>query len=96
MLIVIYIFEPKALIWRHALQAGPVGIDAMPLRDSGCVRPSALQGQDHKSPSYHGAGLGDVFTQDVLDTRLEHNREREVDAMRLRPHPREFALFYDV
>ena len=39
---------------------------------------------------------GDVFTQDVIDTWLNYKREREVDAMRLRPHPYEFSLYYDV
>lgn len=39
---------------------------------------------------------GDVFTQDVIDTWLSYKRENEVDAMRLRPHPYEFCLYYDV
>ena len=39
---------------------------------------------------------GDVFTQDVIDTWLNYKRDREVDAIRLRPHPYEFALYYDV
>jgi len=39
---------------------------------------------------------GDVFTQDVIDMWLSFKREREVDAMRLRPHPYEFSLYYDV
>jgi glutamine synthetase len=42
------------------------------------------------------ASLGDVFTQEVIDTWLTSKREREVDAIRLRPHPYEFALYYDV
>jgi glutamine synthetase len=39
---------------------------------------------------------GDVFTQDVIDMWLSYKREREIDAMRLRPHPYEFSLYYDV
>lgn len=39
---------------------------------------------------------GDVFTKDVIDTWLSYKRENEVDAMRLRPHPYEFCLYYDV
>ena len=39
---------------------------------------------------------GDVFTQDVVDTWLAYKREREVDAVRLRPHPWEFHLYYDI
>lgn len=39
---------------------------------------------------------GDVFTRDVIDTWLTYKREREVDGIRLRPHPYEFALYYDI
>ncbi len=39
---------------------------------------------------------GDVFTEDVIDTWINYKREHEVDALRLRPHPYEFALYYDV
>ncbi|MEO5360727.1 MAG: type I glutamate--ammonia ligase [Nitrospirota bacterium] len=39
---------------------------------------------------------GDVFTEDVLKTWIAYKWEKEVDAMRLRPHPYEFYLYYDV
>ncbi len=39
---------------------------------------------------------GDVFTEDVIDVWLEYKRKKEVDAIRLRPHPWEFALYYDI
>ncbi|PYE17645.1 L-glutamine synthetase [Paraburkholderia silvatlantica] len=39
---------------------------------------------------------GDVFTEDVIDTWLEYKRKREIDAIRLRPHPWEFYLYFDV
>ncbi len=39
---------------------------------------------------------GDVFTKDVIDMWLEYKRENEVDAVRLRPHPHEFALYFDI
>ncbi len=38
---------------------------------------------------------GDVFTQDVLDNWVEMKRKKEVDAVRLRPHPYEFYMYYD-
>jgi glutamine synthetase len=38
---------------------------------------------------------GDVFTQDVIDTWIEYKITREVDPVRLRPHPYEFYLYYD-
>ena len=39
---------------------------------------------------------GDVFTKDVIETWLAYKREKEVDAIRLRPHPYEFHLYYDI
>ena len=39
---------------------------------------------------------GDVFTQDVIDVWLSYKRENEVDPVRLRPHPHEFFLYYDI
>jgi glutamine synthetase len=38
---------------------------------------------------------GDVFTSDLIDTYIAYKREREVDPVRLRPHPHEFFLYYD-
>lgn len=37
----------------------------------------------------------DVFTPDVIDTWISHKREHEVAALRLRPHPYEFCLYFD-
>jgi glutamine synthetase len=39
---------------------------------------------------------GDVFTKDVVETHLSYKRSREIDEIRLRPHPYEFFLYYDV
>ncbi len=39
---------------------------------------------------------GDVFTPDVIENWLKYKRTREVDALRLRPHPYEFALYFDI
>jgi glutamine synthetase len=38
---------------------------------------------------------GDVFTEDVIETWIDYKMVNEVNAMRLRPHPWEFALYYD-
>jgi len=38
---------------------------------------------------------GDVFTKDVIEVWLEY-KYREVDAVRLRPHPYEFYLYFDI
>ena len=39
---------------------------------------------------------GDVFTPDLIDMWISYKRENEVDAINLRPHPYEFALYYDI
>jgi glutamine synthetase len=39
---------------------------------------------------------GGVFTQDVIDTWIEYKRSEELDAVRLRPHPYEFHMYYDI
>ena len=39
---------------------------------------------------------GGVFTQDVVDHWIDYKRVHEVDELRLRPHPHEFALYYDI
>ena len=39
---------------------------------------------------------GDVFTQDVLDMWIEYKIENEINEVKLRPHPHEFYLYYDI
>ena len=38
---------------------------------------------------------GGVFTEDLIETWIEYKRREEADAVRLRPHPWEFTLYYD-
>ncbi len=39
---------------------------------------------------------GDVFTENLIATYLDYKRAREVNEVRLRPHPYEFILYYDI
>ena len=39
---------------------------------------------------------GGVFTGDLIETWLDYKRTAELDELRLRPHPHEFELYYDV
>jgi glutamine synthetase len=39
---------------------------------------------------------GGVFTDDLLETWLTYKRIHEIDEVRLRPHPWEFYLYYDI
>jgi len=40
--------------------------------------------------------VGGVFTDDLIETWIEYKRIEEADAVRLRPHPYEFALYFDI
>jgi glutamine synthetase len=39
---------------------------------------------------------GGVFTDDLIETWIEYKRVHEIDPVRLRPHPWEFYLYYDI
>jgi glutamine synthetase len=49
---------------------------------------------DHLEADHQFLLQGDVFTPDLVSTWIETKRA-EVDAIRLRPHPWEFALYFD-
>ena len=40
--------------------------------------------------------MGDVFTPDVIETWISYKMTNEVQAIDLRPHPWEFALYFDI
>jgi glutamine synthetase len=37
-----------------------------------------------------------VFTADLISTYIDYKRSSEIDPIRLRPHPYEFFLYYDL
>ncbi|MCK6472477.1 MAG: type I glutamate--ammonia ligase [Planctomycetes bacterium] len=39
---------------------------------------------------------GEVFTSDVVETWIDYKRKKEADQVRLRPHPHEFYLYFDM
>jgi glutamine synthetase len=39
---------------------------------------------------------GGVFTPDLIETWIAYKRSSEIDPIRLRPHPHEFELYFDV
>jgi len=39
---------------------------------------------------------GDVFSEELIETFIDYKRKNEAEAVRLRPHPYEFALYYDI
>lgn len=58
--------------------------------------PGSLAGVlDALESDYEFLLQGDVFTKELIDTWIAWKRENEVDAIRLRPHPFEYHLYYD-
>ena len=39
---------------------------------------------------------GNVFTPQLVERWIHYKRDKEVNALRLRPHPLEFAMYFDV
>jgi len=39
---------------------------------------------------------GSVFTQDVIDMWIDYKTENEINTVKLRPHPYEFFLYFDI
>jgi glutamine synthetase len=39
---------------------------------------------------------GDVFTPDLIEAYVKYKRTEEIDPVRLRPHPHEYYLYFDI
>lgn len=39
---------------------------------------------------------GDVFSKEMIERWIRYKREKEIQPLRLRPHPLEFAMYYDI
>jgi glutamine synthetase len=58
--------------------------------------PSSLEASLDALEADHGFLIdGDVFTPGLIEAYIRYKREAEVDAIRMRPHPWEFALYHD-
>jgi glutamine synthetase len=59
--------------------------------------PGSLQEVLHALESDHQFLLkGDVFTEDLIEGWLSYKHKKELEAVQLRPHPYEFALYFDI
>ena len=59
--------------------------------------PGSLEGVlDHLEADHEFLLKGDVFSEDIIRSWISWKRDYEVDALRLRPHPYEYMLYYDV
>ena len=39
---------------------------------------------------------GDVFTPQLIERWITYKRDNEITPLRLRPHPLEFSMYYDI
>ncbi|HKV37746.1 MAG TPA: glutamine synthetase, partial [Blastocatellia bacterium] len=39
---------------------------------------------------------GDVFNEETIKRWIDYKTDKEINAVRMRPHPMEFGLYYDV
>jgi glutamine synthetase len=59
--------------------------------------PASLDAVLNSLEADHGYLLeGGVFTPDLIETWIDWKRTNEIDPIRLRPHPHEFELYYDL
>jgi glutamine synthetase len=47
-------------------------------------------------PMYSASPKSNVFSQDLIHLWVEYKMKNEVNALRMRPHPYEFMLYYDI
>ncbi len=75
-----------------------VNIYELPPEEKAKVKsvPGSLEGALKALEADHEFLLaGDVFTPDLLETWIDYKYKNEIDAVRLRPHPMEFKLYFD-
>jgi glutamine synthetase len=78
----------------------PVDVDLFELPEEDLLKiehvPASLdESLDALAADHEFLLKGGVFTQDLIDIWIRYKRFEEADQVRLRPHPWEFALYYD-
>jgi glutamine synthetase len=59
--------------------------------------PASLEGALNSLEDDHQFLLkGGVFSEDLIEAWISYKRDNEVDQIRIRPHPHEFFMYYDV
>ncbi len=83
--------HPGEPLDKDIYELGPEELATVP------TMPASLEeALDHLEEDHEYLMKGNVFTADVIETWINYKRSREVDALRLRPHPYEFFLYYDI
>lgn len=79
----------------------PVDVDLFDLKPEEAAKipqvPASLEGALNALEEDHDYLLeGGVFTEDLIESWISYKRLNEVDGVRLRPHPWEFMMYYDI
>lgn len=79
-----------------AIDENPSGLSADEQAGAG-RSPASLEAALHALEQDHGFLLkGDVFTESVIQRWIRYKMDEEVAALRARPHPYEFCLYFDI
>jgi len=83
--------EPMAPVDKDLYELPPDELAAVP------QVPASLDSVLDRLEADHSYLLeGGVFTPDLIETWIDYKRVNEIDQIRLRPHPYEFAMYYDI
>jgi len=83
--------HPGEPLDKDIYELGPEELASVP------TMPSSLEeALNHLEEDHDYLMKGNVFTEDALETWINYKRSKEVDALRLRPHPYEFFMYYDI
>ncbi len=83
--------EPPDPVDKDIYELGPEALAELPAVPASLEEALAALEDDHEFLLEGG-----VFTEDLIETHIAYKMQAEVTALRLRPHPHEFELYYDI
>jgi glutamine synthetase len=83
--------EPGEPLDKDIYDLGPEEMKKVPSMPASLEEALACLKEDHEFLL-----RGDVFSEDLIETYIDYKGKNESDAVRLRPHPYEFSLYYDI
>jgi glutamine synthetase len=83
--------EPPDPVDKDIYELGPEALAELPAVPASLEEALAALEDDHEFLLEGG-----VFTEDLIETHVRYKMESEVTPLRLRPHPHEFDMYYDI
>jgi glutamine synthetase len=84
-------FDPGEPLDRDIYDLGPEEIKKVPSLPGSLEESLSALEKDHEFLL-----KGDVFSEELVETWIDYKMKNEVQAVNARPHPYEFALYYDI